>query len=195
MRANTTRTNPALWPLAIATLLIAALLFAGAGTPASAKKKKKKCPAGTHKVVIKKKNGKKKKRCVANPAATPTPPAAKLAISPAAFVYPDTQHGTDCPADPGCVKQPFTVTNSGGASSGALAATIQEVHNPEIMGPPGYTITANTCTSALPAGASCVVTVGFGPNSNAGDQTYTSILHVTGAPGGDTQASLSGFSQ
>jgi hypothetical protein len=167
---------------------------AGAGDPgatAAKKKKKKTCPAGTHKVTVKKKNGKKKTTCVAN--ATPTPPAATttLAISPFIFTYPDTQHGGACPGV-NCPTQAFTVTNAGGAVSGVPATSITEVHNPEIGGPPAFTVTANTCTAALPAGGTCTVTVGFHPNSNAGDQTYSSVLHVA-ASGSDAQATLSGF--
>jgi hypothetical protein len=186
------RTNPALWPLAIATLLIAALLFAGAGTPASAKKKKK-CPAGTHKVVIKKKNGKKKKRCVANPAATPTPPAALLAISPSGAFFHQT-HGGTCLGPPvTCPTQEFTVTNSGGASSGALSAVTADTKHAAPITRPAYVITANGCTSALPPGGSCKVTVAFDPDNNNGDEQYLGTLTVTGAPGGSAQAQLNGL--
>jgi hypothetical protein len=166
---------------------------AGAGDPgatAAKKKKKKVCPAGTHKVTIKKKNGKKKKTCVPD-AAPPTTATTTLAISPFVFTYPDTQHGGACPG-PNCPTQAFTVTNTGGAASGVPATSITEVHNPEIGGPPGFTVTANTCTAAVGPGASCTVTVGFHPNSNAGDQTYSSVLHVA-ASGSDAQATLSGF--
>jgi hypothetical protein len=72
------------------------------------------------------------------------------------------------------------------------AVSITEVLNPEIGGPPAFTQTGtNTCTAALAPGASCTVTVGFHPNSNAGDEHYSSVLHVA-TPGSDVTATLSG---
>jgi hypothetical protein len=194
--------------LCISAMLILGLLaglttsaLAGSGGAATvAKKKKKPCPPGTHKVVIKKtKNGVtiKKRKCVPNattPVPTPTPAPvanpAKLTISPASFVYPNTQHG-GLPCN-NCTTQAFTVTNTGGAASGALAASIADVLDPVAGDDPAYTITANTCTAALAAGGTCSVSVIFAPESNGGDGDYVSLLNVTGAPGGTAQAQLTG---
>jgi hypothetical protein len=161
---------------------------AGGGVATAAKKKKKRCPAGTVKKVVKK-HGKKKKKCVPIPA-PPAPPAAALTINPASFAFPDTQHGgLPCPA---CPTQAFTVTNSGGASSGALTTSITDVADPVALDDPAFTTTTNTCAGALPPGATCSVTVIFAPSSNGGDGNYVSLLKVTGAPGGAVQATLSG---
>jgi hypothetical protein len=168
--------------------------MAGAGNPGAtvAKKKKKVCPPGTHKVVIKKKNGKKKKTCVPN--ATPTPPAgtAALTISPANFTYPDVQHGTcSAPPDLDCTVQAFTVTNTGSAASGVPSTTIVETNNPIPGDPPGFVVSANTCTAAVPAGGTCTVSAYFKPTSNANPQPYTAVLHVA-VTGSDAQAALTG---
>ena len=53
-----------------------------------------------------------------------------------------------------------------------------------------FSVFANTCTAAVPAGGSCTVTVHFAPNDN--QNGYVSTLHVVGKPGGDAQATLSG---
>jgi archaellum component FlaG (FlaF/FlaG flagellin family) len=175
--------------------------FAGAGDPGAtaAKKKKKVCPPGTHKVVVKKKNGKRKRTCVADPVAPPTAPIAPvtpaptttLSITPSTFAYPATQHGGACPGV-NCPTHAFTVTNTGSSASGVPVVSITEVLNPEIGGPPAFTQTGtNDCTAALAPGASCTVTVGFHPNSNAGDEHFSSVLHVATA-GSDVTATLSG---
>jgi hypothetical protein len=168
------------------TIGTTAMATADGGVATAAKKKKKRCPAGTVKKVVKK-HGKKKKKCVPIPV---TPPAAALTISPASFTFPDTQHGNlPCPA---CPTQAFTVTNSGGASSGALTTSITDVADPVALDDPAFSTTANTCAGALPPGAACSVTVIFAPNSNGGDGNYVSLLKVAGAPGGIAQATLSG---
>jgi hypothetical protein len=156
---------------------------AGASAGTGKKKKKKKvCKPGTHKVVVKKKNGKKKKKCVADPPAGPT----TLSLSPATFTFPDTEHGQSS------APQAFTVTNSGAAPSGVPTASITETSNPIPGDPPGFVVSANGCTAALPAGASCTVSVEFRPTSNANPQPYTAVLHVTASPGSDAQAALTG---
>jgi hypothetical protein len=154
-------------------------------TVAKSKKKKKTCKPGTHKVVVKKKNGKRKKKCVADAPAAPSGPTT-LGITPPTFTFPTTEHGDT--SDP----QAFTVTNTGGAPSGVPAASITGGTNPIPGDPPGFVVSANGCTAALPAGGSCTVSVVFQPTSNAGDGAYTSVLHVTASPGSDAQASLSG---
>jgi hypothetical protein len=174
----------------------------GAGDPGAtvAKKKKKVCPAGTHKVVVKKKNGKRKKKCVAD--ATPPAATSTLTISPTGFTYPSqTQNSCNetVPNDPQCVTQIFTVTNTGGAASGALTTSIVEVTHPVIGAhDPAFIFTPNTpntCAGvALASGASCTVPVLFDVPSNSGDGNSTSVLHVVGSPGGDATASLAGHS-
>ncbi len=181
--------------LVVSAMLIVGLLAglttsasSGAGAPgAKTKKKKKKCPAGTHKVVVKK-HGKKKRKCV--PDATPTPgpalPAAVLTINPASFTYADTQHG-----DKSAPKK-FTVTNAGGSASGVPTSSITEVNNPIPGDPPGFAVSANTCTAALAPGGTCTVSVRFQPTSNSNPQPYRSVLHVIATSGGDAQAALIG---
>jgi hypothetical protein len=183
----------------VATLLAALLVAVGltalvsssvAGADSGAvvakgKKKKKACKPGTHKVTVKKKNGKRKRKCVADPPVAPAAPTT-LAITPANFTFPPgTQHNDT--SDP----QAFTVTNIGGAPSGVPAASITEVTNPIPGDPPGFAVSANGCTAALPVGGSCTVNVVFQPHSSSGDP-YTSVLHVTATPGSDAQASLTG---
>jgi hypothetical protein len=181
--------------LVIVGLLAALASSAIAGGATAAKKKKKVCPAGTHKVVIKK-HGKKKRKCLPNQAAVPpssgTVATATLSISPTSNVYPATQHGGACPG-PNCPTKVFTVTNTGAAASGVPVVSITEIHNPEIGGPPAFTVLANTCTAAVAPGGTCSVTVGFHPNSNAGDQQFSSVLHVIASPGGDASSQLSGM--
>jgi hypothetical protein len=185
--------------LVLSAMLIAGLLAglttsaSGAGDPgaSAAKKKKKVCPPGTHKVVVKKKNGKRKRKCVAD-ATTPTP-TATLTISPANFAFPDVQHGTcSAPPDADCTEKAFTVTNTGGVPSGVPTTTIVETNNPIPGDPPGFVVSANTCTAAVPAGGTCTVTAYFRPTSNANPQPYTAVLHVAATPGSDAQAALSG---
>ena len=88
--------------------------------------------------------------------------------------------------------QAFTVTNTGTTTSGVPAASITEVNNPIPGDPPGFAVTANTCTVALLPAGTCTVSVQFQPTSNANPQPYTSVLHVTATPGGDAQAALTG---
>ncbi len=81
--------------------------------------------------------------------------------------------------------QNFTVTNTGAAASGVPAVTITE-SNP---GNPGFAMSGNTCTVALPVGATCTVSIYFKPVSEG---TYTAVLHAAASPGGDATASLNG---
>jgi len=169
------------------TALVASTVAGAADSGAKTKKKKKVCKPGTHKVTVKKKNGKKKKKCVPD-AVAPAGPTT-LGITPTTFTFPDTQHGdTSAP-------QAFTVTNTGGAPSGVPAASITETSNPIPGDPPGFAVSANSCTAALPVGGSCTVSVVFQPTSNANPQPYTSVLHVVANPGSDVQASLTGTGQ
>ena len=134
------------------------------------------------------------------PPATPplTPPAvATLAISPASFDFGTVTHGGfgACGADPDpdCPTHDFTVTNIGGSTSGVPTTSIVELHNPEIGGPAAFAVTANTCTAALAPAATCSITVKFAPNSNAGDEMFSSRLDVAPSPGSTVSSVLSGM--
>lgn len=173
--------------------------LAGGGHPgatASKHKHKKRCKQGFHKEVVKKdgkvvkkKNGKPKRKCVPN-AKNPTPAGAGLTISPSTFEFPNTQHRTGpCPA---CPTQDFTVKNSGGSASGALAASVTDVEDPISGDDPAFLITQSGCSAALPPGGTCSLTVMFEPPSNASPNNYVSVLHVSGSPGGDAKAQMSG---
>jgi hypothetical protein len=127
-----------------------------------------------------------------------TPPATtSLAISPTSFDFGAVQHGGfgGCGADPdpNCPTQVFTVSNTGTVTSGVPTTSIVEIHNPEVGGPAAFAIATNTCTAALAPGSSCSITVKFAPNSNAGDQTYSSRLDVTASPGSPVSSTLGGM--
>jgi hypothetical protein len=87
----------------------------------------------------------------------------------------------------------FTVTNTGGSTSGVPTVSIVETHNPEVGGHAAFQVTANTCTAALPPGATCSLTVKFAPNSNAGDEMFSSRLDVAASPGSTASSVLSGM--
>jgi hypothetical protein len=120
-----------------------------------------------------------------------------LAINPVSFDFGTVEHGGfgACGADPDpdCPTHAFTVTNAGGSTSGVPTASIVEIHNSEIGGPAAFQIVANTCTSSLAPGASCSLTVKFAPNSNTGDEMFSSRLDVTASPGSTVSSALSGM--
>lgn len=163
--------------------------------------KKKKCKEGFHKESFINKKGKKKKRCVKDatipvPVPAPAPPAASaasLSISPTTFDFGNAQHHSG-PCS-GCPTKAFTVTNSGGQASGTLAVSVTDTADPVTGDDEAFQTISNGCGAALAPGASCTVTMGFSPVSNGGDGDYVSVLHVTGAPGGDAQAQMSGHAQ
>jgi hypothetical protein len=147
-----------------------------------------KCPKGFHKKVFFK-HGKKHRKCVKDDETggpgSPSPNSAGLVINPTSFTFPDTPHnGTQF------TSEDFVVTNKGGSASGVPVTSITEVTNPIPGNPAAFSVFANTCTAAVPAGGSCTVTVHFAPNDN--QNGYVSTLHVVGKPGGDAQATLSG---
>jgi hypothetical protein len=125
------------------------------------------------------------------------PTSTTLTINPPGFNFGSVEHGGfgNCAIDPdpNCPTQNFTVTNTGAAPSGPPSTSITELHNPEVGGPAAFQITSNSCNLALAPGASCSITVKFAPNSNAGDQTYSSQLDVSATPGGTTSSILSGM--
>ena len=79
----------------------------------------------------------------------------------------------------------FTVTNTGGASSGIPAPSFSPVTA-------GFTFGTNTCTVALAPGASCGITVRFTAAATPGEARLA--LFVTASPGGSTFASIVGVS-
>jgi hypothetical protein len=190
MQAKAQLGNPLLWPLA--ALLIAALLLVGLassasagsggkGTATSAKKKCKRKSKGSGKSSSRRRKCHHKRpgsRVTTPPAATVPAAPAVLSINPTAFDFGSAEHGGfgSCGADPdpNCPTQAFTVTNTGASASGSPTVSLVETHNPEIGGVAAFQITSNTCIGALTPGTSCTITVKFAPNSNAGDQMYSS---------------------
>ena len=209
MQAKANLGKPVLWPLAI--LLIAALLLvgltssasAGSGDKVTAQAAKKKCKRhskGSGKASTKRKKCHHKRpgsRPTIPPAATVPAAPAVLSINPPGFNFGAVEHGGfgSCGADPdpNCPTQAFTVTNIGAATSGVPTASLVETKNPEIGGVAAFQITSNTCNAALPPGGSCSLTVKFAPNSNAGDEMYSSRLDVTATPGSTASSILSGM--
>ena len=80
----------------------------------------------------------------------------------------------------------------GGAASGVPATTIVETNNPIPGDPPGFVVSANTCTVAVAPGRYLHGDCLLQPTSNASGQPYTSVLHVAATPGSDAQATLTG---
>ena len=158
--------------------------------------KKKKCPAGTHKITITKKNGKKKKKCVPDPVVTPPPAApqaaaAALTVTPATHDFGSSPHGSGTCG--GCPTQVYTVTNTGGSTSGTptISFTVVKDHSPSTNDQ--FAVTTNGCTAGLAPGASCTFTVTFHPPNNNGDEEWESTMSVTASPGGTAQADLTGI--
>lgn len=79
--------------------------------------------------------------------------------------------------------QSFTITNSGGATTGTLSATLGGDH------PNEFVIAGNSCNGTLAAAATCTVSISFKPNIV---QASRATLSVTGAPGGTASAPVSG---
>jgi hypothetical protein len=211
MQAKSKLGNPVLWALvgllAVASLLIGLTTSASAGSagnqgksPTPHKKCHKKKSNGSAKSSGKRKCKKKPKQGsktpappvvtppVVTPPVVPPPAVTTLAINPASFDYGTVAHGGKSGST-----QAFTVTNSGGATSGVPTASIVELHNSESEKHAAFQITVNTCTAALAPGASCSLSVKFAPVSNAGDQMFSSRLDVTASPGSTASSVLSGI--
>jgi hypothetical protein len=77
----------------------------------------------------------------------------------------------------------FTVRNDGDDTSGVPSASLGGTDSGQ------YTVTANTCTAALAAGATCTVSVAFAPTSY---NVKNATLAVTASPGGTAIAALRG---
>jgi hypothetical protein len=149
------------------------------GATIAAKKKCKKAKKGAAEA---KKRCKKKRHAVPAPPVSPTPPAslpASLSISPTSHNF-----GTVL-GDSG--NQTFTVTNSGGSPSGALASSVGG------NDPGNFVISTDTCDgTVLGAGAACTVDLHCS-NPEANGVTRTATLTVGGSPGGSPYATLTCF--
>jgi hypothetical protein len=193
-RKWTKRNRPAVLVTAVLSLtLVAGLTTSASGDPVAHAAGLKKCLKKAKQISDPDKRKKAKKRCrakfggIAVPTPAPTPaPGQTLIISPASFTFPNTQHGA------GQSFADFVVTNTGGSASGVPTVSIVDVLDPVALDDPAFTVSANTCTAAVPAGGTCGVTVRFSPQSNGGDANYTAVLHVAASPGGDAQAGLGG---
>ena len=104
---------------------------------------------------------------------------ASLAIAPTTLDFGAVSLGaTGAPAV-------FTVTNTGGAATGALVVAIAGVNASSFM------LGADTCTGvALAPGATCTATVVFAPMTVFG--AATAALTIAGMPGGTLSATLDG---
>ena len=200
-RKWTKRNRPAVLVAAVLSLtLVAGLTTSASGDPVAHAAGLKKCLKKAKQISDPEKRKKAKRRCrakfggVQTPVPTPAP-GQTLIISPASFTFPNTQHHSGLPC-PGCPTQDFTVTNTGGSPSGALATSIAFGDDPIAGDDDAFFVTGDSCAGApLAAGATCTVNITFSPPSNTGDGNYTAILHVIGSPGGDAQAGLGGHAQ
>jgi hypothetical protein len=77
----------------------------------------------------------------------------------------------------------FTVSNTGGALTGVISATVSGTN------PSDFAIGTDNCTSTLAGGSSCALSIHFSP-SIAGTESAT--LNVSAVPGGSVAASLNG---
>jgi hypothetical protein len=103
--------------------------------------------------------------------------AAGLAISPGAFAFPVTavtQTSSDVT---------FTITNAGGAPTGALSARLEGAAAAQ------FDLAGNNCNAQLAPGTSCTVVVRFKPTLEG---NHSASLVVSGLPGGSAVAMLSG---
>lgn len=103
---------------------------------------------------------------------------ANLSISPGSHEYGTVPAGASSPATT------FTITNTGEASSGALASGIAGSDLSQ------FAISADSCANAaLAGGGTCTVSVRFAPNAEG---PKSASLQVSGTPGGAVSAALSG---
>lgn len=102
-----------------------------------------------------------------------------LSITPVTYNFGSVDVGVASPY------QTFTITNTGGTSTGLLATVIGGV------GSTAYAMGTNTCLgNTLAAGASCTIEVRFQP---PGALVYQASLQVSASPGGAVSASLTGL--
>lgn len=99
-----------------------------------------------------------------------------LTLTPSTHLFPNTLVGSNSPV------RVFTVENTGGVVSGAVAVTLSDTAN--------FSITADTCTgNTVAAGATCSITARFSP---AASGSQVGSISATASPGGTAVASLSG---
>ncbi len=111
-------------------------------------------------------------------AGTAVTPASGMALAPATHDFGPIVVGNMS------ATRDFTVTNSGGSASGAIAIGLSG------SGASNFTITADTCnTRTLAPTQSCIVTVRFVPGS-AGAKNVS--LTMAASPGGSATSALSG---
>jgi len=103
---------------------------------------------------------------------------AQLAISPTTNAYPDTTANT------ASTDVTFTVSNSGGATTGTLATALSGAD------PTQFVISTDNCvgTTLAPA-ATCTILVHFTPTTTG---AKAASLDVTATPGGSASATLGG---
>ena len=107
------------------------------------------------------------------------PPPAALAFTPASYDYGQVESGLP-------VSQTFTLANTGGTGTGALADTL--------TGPSAFAITGDTCTGAsLEPGGTCTITVRFTAASNA--SLTATLTAACPNPGATATATLSGVAE
>jgi RHS repeat-associated protein len=101
--------------------------------------------------------------------------AAALALDPQSVDFGSVSVGASAP------ETTFTITNGGGAETGALGVAVDDSH---------FDVTTDTCTGVrLATGSSCTVGVSFHPTTT---DPVTGVLTVKGTPGGTVTAALSG---
>ena len=101
-----------------------------------------------------------------------------LSLSPTSWDFPPTPEGSQS------APKQFTVTNTGGSTSGVPMVSLTGTGAGE------YTITNNGCTAAITAGSSCTIDVAFIPSTSSPAASLT----VTDT-GGTTIAGLTGTGQ
>jgi hypothetical protein len=106
-----------------------------------------------------------------------------MALSPASLAIDPAAHDFG-PVALGAMSDEFlfTVSNGGGATSGALTPTLSDQTN--------FTVSSTTCTSMLDGAASCMVGVRFAPH--AVGAIGAAMLTVAADPGGMAVATLMG---
>ena len=111
------------------------------------------------------------------PASAAAPRPANLAISPKSFQYVSVAVGTSS------ASQSFAVTNTGQSASGPLSVAVTGANISD------FVVDSSTCTTALPAGGACSVSVHFAPTATG---VRSATLSVSGTPGGSVTSSLKG---
>jgi len=99
---------------------------------------------------------------------------AAFSVMPATFGFVSTAVGTSSAA------QTFTVTNTGGEPSGVPQVAVAGAN------PADFVLSANTCTTALTAGATCTFAVTFTPSTATGESATVNVTGTSTAPAAAT---------